>query len=174
MVFKLDPLEVTLAFERRGYRLGDTINATVTLVPSSDVVIRTASLNLVVEGRRTESRMGRTMGVGGGARALQGGNAFTTTDFTPMQQATDEEAYTEVCYRESFLDSTSLREGVPSRHNVALEIGPGLPRPALEARELQHDANSSLSLDRWWIEVNVDVARGRDATARHKIDVNLP
>lgn len=173
MVFKLDPLKVKLAFKRKEYRLGDTIDATVTLVPSSDVVIRTASLNLVVEGRRTESRMGRTMSAGGGARALQGGNAFTTTDFTPMQQTTEEKAYTEVCYRESFLDSTSLREGIPSRHNVALEIGPGLPRPALEARELQHDANSSLSLDRWWIEVEVDVARGRDATARHKIDVNL-
>ena len=173
MVFKLDPLEVTLAFERKEYRLGDTVRATVTLVPSSDIVIRTASLNLVVEGRRTEARVGRTMTAIGGASALQGGNAFTTTDFTPMQQITEEKPFSEVCYSKTFLDSTSLREGNRSRHDVALEIGPGLPRPALEARELQHDANSSLSLDQWWLEVEFDVARGRDQSVRHKIDVNL-
>ena len=172
MVYKLDPLEVTLAFKRRQYRLGDSVDATITLAPSSDIVIREASLSLVVEGRRTQVRTGRTMGLGG-ARDLQGGKAISTTDYIPMQQITEEEPYTEVCYSETFLDSTSMREGSPSRHRVALEIGPSLPRPALEARELQHDANSSLSLERWWIEVKVDVARGRDAIARHRIDVNL-
>ena len=172
MVYKLDPLEVTLAFKRRQYRLGDSVDATITLAPSSDIVIREASLSLVVEGRRTQVRTGRTMGAGG-ARALQGGNPHTSTDYIPMQQITEEEPYTEVCYSETFLDSTSMRKGSPSRHRVALEVGPSLPRPALEARELQDDANSSLSLERWWIEVKVDVARGRDAIARHKIDINL-
>ena len=172
MVYKLDPLEVTLAFEHKQYRLGDTIDATVTLVPNSDIVIRKASLNLVVEGRRTEVKMGRAMGAGG-ASTLQGGNQHVTTDFTPMQQTTEERDYSEVCYSESFLASTSVRKGDSSRHRVPLEIGPGLPRPAFEARELQRDANSSLSLDRWWIEVKVDVARGRDPYVRHEIDVNL-
>ena len=172
MVYKLDPLEVTLAFERKEYRLGDTIVATVTLVPNSDIVIRKASLNLVVEGRRTEVKTGRAMGAGG-ASTLQGGNPHVSTDFIPMQQTTEEKPFTEVCYSETFLVSTSVREGNFSRHDVPLEIGPSLPRPALEARELQRDANSSLSLERWWIEVKVDVARGRDPTVRHEIDVNL-
>ena len=82
-------------------------------------------------------------------------------------------ADTEVCYSEAILDSTSMREGNLSRHRVVLEIGPGVPRPALEARELQRDANSSISLERWWIEVKVDVVRGRDPTVRQEIDVNL-
>ena len=172
MVYKLDPLEVTLAFEHKQYRLGDTIDATVTLVPNSDIVIRKASLNLVVEGRRTEVKMGRAMGAGG-ASTLQGGNPHVTTDFTPMQRTTEERDYSEVCYSESFLASTSVRKGDSSRHRVPLEIGPGLPRPALEAKELQRDANSSISLERWWIEVKVDVARGRDPTVRQEIDVNL-
>ncbi len=172
MVFRLDPLKVTLEFERKQYQLGDTVDATVTLAPDSDIVIRKASLNLVVEGRRTVAGTGRVMGVGG-ARDLQGGKAFVSTDYTPMQQTTEENPYEEVCYSETFLDSASVREGSPSRHRVALEIGPGLPRPALEARELQYDANSSLSLDQWWIEVKVDVARGRDATVRRDIDVTL-
>ena len=172
MVYKLDPLEVTLAFEHKQYRLGDTIDATVTLAPNSDIVIREASLNLMVEGRRTVVKTGRAMGAGG-ASTLQGGNPHVTTDFTPMQQTTEEKPFTEVCYSESFLVSKSVRKGDSSRHRVPLEIGPGLPRPALEARELQRDANSSLSLERWWIEVKVDVARGRDPTVRHEIDVNL-
>ena len=172
MVYKLDPLEVTLAFEHKQYRLGDMIDATVTLVPNSDIVIRKASLNLVVEGRRTEVKMGRAMGAGG-ASTLQGGNPHVTTDFTPMQQTTEERDYSEVCYSESFLASTSVRKGDSSRHDVALKIGPCLPRPAFEARDLQGDANSSLSLDRWWVEVEVDVARGRDPNVRHEIDVNL-
>ena len=172
MVFRLDPLEVTLEFEPKQYRLGDTVDATVRLVPNSDIVIRKASLNLVVEGRRTVAGMGRVMGAGG-ASALQGGNPHVSTDYTPMQQTTEEKPYEEVCYSETFLDSTSVREGNPSRHRVALAIGPDLPRPALEARELQYDANSSLSLDRWWIEVTVDVARGRDSAVRHEIDVAL-
>ncbi len=172
MVYKLDPLEVTLEFKRRQYRLGDTVDATVVLVPDSDIVVRRASLNLVVEGRRTVAGTGRVMGVGGGG-AAQGGRAFVSTDYIPMQQTTEEEPYEEVCYSRTFLDSTPVREGSPSRHRVALVIGPDLPRPAIEARELQRDANSSLSLDRWWIEVKVDVARGRDSYVRHKIDVNL-
>ena len=172
MVYKLDPLEVTLEFKRRQYLLGDSVDATITLAPSSDIVIRGASLSLVVEGRRTQVRTQKTMGPGG-ARDLQGRNRHTTTDHIPMQQTIEEEPYTEVCYSETFLDSTSMREGSPSRHRVALEVGPSLPRPTLEARELQHDSNSSLSLERWWIEVKVDVARGRDATVRHKIDINL-
>ena len=172
MVYKLDPLEVTLAFEHKQYGLGDTIDAAVTLVPNSDIVIRKASLNLVVEGRRTEVKMGRAMGTGG-ASTLQGGNPHVTTDFTPMQQTAEEETYTEVCYSEPFLVSTSVRKGNFSRHDVALEIGPSLPRPALEAKELQRDANSSLSLERWWIEVKVDVVRGRNPTVRHNIHVNL-
>ena len=39
MVFSLEPLEIKLDFERRKYRLGDTINAAVTLIPTRDVEI---------------------------------------------------------------------------------------------------------------------------------------
>ena len=59
MVYKLDPLDVSLDFERRPYRRGDTINATVTLIPNSDVEIRTASLSLMGQVRRTKVGMGR-------------------------------------------------------------------------------------------------------------------
>jgi hypothetical protein len=62
MVYKLDPLDISLDFGRGPYRLGDTINATVTLTPYSNVKIREASLNLVAQVRRTGVKVGRTMG----------------------------------------------------------------------------------------------------------------
>ena len=84
MVFNLEPLDIKLDFERRKYRLGETINVTVTLIPNSDVEIRTASLSLMGQVRRTEVRMGIPMSMDGSAK-LQGGNSFTTTDYIPMQ-----------------------------------------------------------------------------------------
>ena len=40
MVYTLNPLVVRLDFERRMYRLDDTIKASVTLVPNGSVTVR--------------------------------------------------------------------------------------------------------------------------------------
>lgn len=172
MVFNLDPLDISLDFERRLYRLGDTIHATVTLTPLSNVEIREASLNLVAEVRRTEVKMGRTMGMGG-ASTLQGGVPHRTTDYIPMQQTTEQKISTEVGYSTSFLNSASLGVGSPGKYNVALELGPRLPRVVQLEKELELDTNSSLTIEKWWLEVQVDVVRGRDPSVREEIDVNL-
>jgi len=58
MVFNLEPLDISLDFERKPYRLGDTIKTTVTLTPLGGVRIREASLNLVAQVRRTEVKAG--------------------------------------------------------------------------------------------------------------------
>ena len=63
MVYKLNPLVVRLDFERRMYRLDDTIKASVTLVPNGSVTVRCASLNLMVQTRHTEVRMGKRISV---------------------------------------------------------------------------------------------------------------
>ena len=172
MVYKLDPLDIALDFERRPYRLGDTIKATVSLIPNSDVEIRTASLSLMGQVRRTKVGMGRSMGINGGA-ALQGGNSFTSTDYIPMQQTTDQKKSNEAFDSRPFLHTRSLRKGDVSRHNVALKIGPRVQNLVREAKELQRDANSSLSIEPWWLEVKVDVAMGRDPMLRKEIDVKL-
>ena len=172
MVFNLDPLGIEMDFERRKYRLGDTINATVTLVPNGSVEVRKASLNLVAEILRTEVKMGRTIGMGGSG-TLQGGNPHTTTDYIPMQQSTERKESTEICYSTHFLTSESLRSDGETRRKVALRIGPQLPKVALEAKELERDANSSLTFERWWLRVQVDVAMGLDQSMRKEIDVIL-
>ena len=170
MVFNFDPPDIMLAFERRLYSLGDTISATVTLTPNGSTEIRKASLNLVAEVRRTEVKMGRTMDMGG-ASTLQGGNTFTTSDYVPMQQGTEQKTSAETCYSTQFLTSESLSSS--SRHKVDLNIGPRLPRVVQLAKELELDTNSSLSIEQWWLEVQVDVAMGRDSSVRQSIEVDL-
>ncbi len=172
MVFKLDPLDIMLDYERRPYRLGETINAVVTLMAKTDIKIRTASLNLVAEVRRTQAGAARTMDMGGAA-TLQGGQILKTTDYIPMQQNTQQTTSDETCYSVRFPASESLRQDETVRHSVDLLIGPELPKVAIESKELERDANNSLSIEQWWLETQVDVVMGIDQSHRKKIDISL-
>ena len=178
MVFNLEPLDITLDFERKTYRLGDTINATVEFIPSRDVEIRGASLSVMAQVRRSRAGMGTTMGLTlglqSGASTIQGGVPHRTTDYLPMQQHTDQKIVTEVFYSTSIVLTESLRKGNVSRHNVALILNPHLPRLrvlAEDAKNLKRDANTSLSIRPWWLEARADVVLGRDAIARREIQV---
>ena len=162
MVFSLDPLD----FERRPYRLGDTINATVTLIPKSDVEIRRASLSLMGQVRRTEVQAGWAHGMDGAPSRYN--SSRVPTRATPVQTKS-----TEVGYSRSFLSSTSLHDDRPGRYDVALVLGPRLPRVVQLSKELELDTNSSLSIEQWWLEVQVDVVRGPDASVRKRIEVVL-
>lgn len=175
MIFKLDPLEIMLDVERRKYRLGDTINVTATLISNGNIRIRKASLNLVALVRRVKVKMGRTMemtlGIEGGASTIRAGRTDVTTDYLPMQRHTEQKITTEVCCSTQFLTSESLSRDTISRRKADLKIGPHLPKVALEAKELELDTNNSLSIEQWWLEVQVDVpwdvtkARGRAQTS---------
>ncbi|MDE2821966.1 MAG: hypothetical protein OXK79_00490 [Chloroflexota bacterium] len=176
MVFSLEPLEIKLDFERRKYRLGDTINAAVTLIPTRDVEIRKATVSLMGQVRRTEVRTGIPMSMDGSAK-LQGGNSFTTTDYIPMQQSTEQKISTEVFDSAQIVLNASLQRDVESSHNVALRLDPRarkLQNLAQEAKGLQRDANSSLSIEPWWLEVHADVAMGPDARVRRQVEIVVP
>ena len=166
MVFNRDHLDITLDFERRRYRLGDTINATVTLIPNSDVKVREASLNLMAQVRRTEVKAGWAHGMDGAPSRYNASRVPTRG--TPVQTKS-----TEVGYSRSFLSSTSLHVDRPGRYNVALVLGPRLPRVVQLSKELELDTNSSLSIEQWWLEVQVDIVRGRDSMVREEINVKL-
>ena len=178
MVLNLEPLDITLDFERRKYRLGDTIHATVTLTPRGNVEIRKASLSLMGQVRRTKGGMGRsmdmTMGLQSGRSTIQAGNPRVTTDYLPMEQHTEQEISTEVFYSTKIVLATSLRKDAVSRHNVTLRLDPKMPklqRLAKEAKELKRDANSSLTIRPWWLEARLDVIMGRDAITRKEVQV---
>ena len=165
MAFNLDPLDISLTIERRMYRLGDTINATVSLIPSGGVRIREASLNLVAEVKRTEVKAGWALDMAGSHRY----NASRVpTRGTPVQTVSMEAGYSA-----PFLSSSSLKVGRPGKYKVALELGPRLPRVVQLSKELELDTNSSLSIEKWWLEVQVDVVMGPDQSVRKEIDVSL-
>ncbi|MDE2821967.1 MAG: hypothetical protein OXK79_00495 [Chloroflexota bacterium] len=180
MVFNIEPIEIMLDFERRKYRLGDTINATVTLIPSRDTGIRGSSLSLMGQVRRT--KVSTKVGVGrvpyGGPSSLHRGNPLHgTPSYIPTAQQTEQEISTEVFYRATIVPTQSLREGDASKHDVALRLDPKLSklqRLSREATRLRQDANQGLSIEPWWLEARVDVVMGRDAVARRRIEIIAP
>ncbi len=173
MVFNLDPLDIDLDFARRPYRLGDTITATVTFIPKGNVEIRRAALKLMGQVRRTKASTGRVMGMQGGA-GLQGGNSFTSTDYVPMQQLTEQQISTEVFCSTQIVLNESLQKGEVSRHKVQLRLDRKLEKLQSLSREadmLQRDSNSGLSIEPWWLEAQADVVMGRDAVARRQVEI---
>ena len=175
MVFNFDPLAISLDFERRPYRLGDTINATVTLIPNSDVEIRTASLSLVGQVRRTEVTTGWAMDIEG--RAGDAVHIRGELSRVPTQAIPNQTVSTEDFFSKRFVVPNSLRKDVVSRHEVPLELNPRLGKLqslAGEAKSLQRDANSSLSIDPWWLEARVDIVMGRDARVRRQVEIVAP
>ena len=175
MVFNLKPPDITLDFERRKYRLGDTINATLTLIPNGNIRVRKASLNLVALVRRTKVKMGRAVGMTMGLE--DSATVIEATDYLPMQQHTDQKISMEVFHGTTILLSKSLRKGEVSRHNAAFSLDPQLRKLqelAMETEELQRDANRGLSIEPWWLEARVDVIMGRDAILRRQIEIIAP
>ena len=180
MVFNIEPIEIMLDFERRKYRLGDTINATITLIPSRDTNIRGSSLSLMGQVRRT--KVSTRVGVGriayGGPSSLHRGNPLHgTPSYIPTAQQTEQQISTEVFYRATIVPAKSLREGDVSKHDMTLRLDPKLSKLqelAMEAEELQRDANSSLSIEPWWLEARVDVIMGRDAIVRRQVEIIAP
>ena len=69
-----------LVFEDSTYKLGDTIDLTIDLLPNSDVDVREGRVDLICEEHHTRRERGIHMGVGGAA-SIQGGKAVRTTDY---------------------------------------------------------------------------------------------
>ena len=175
MVFNLEPLDITLDIERRKYRLGDTIHATVTLIPNSDVEIRTASLSLMGQVRRTEVTTGWAMdleGTAGYVIRMRGQASKVPTQRIPSQTVSTEDFFST-----RFVVPNSLRKDAVSKHKVALKLDPKLyklRKLSQEAKRLRRNANRGLSIEPWWLEVQVDVVRGRDATVRRQVEIIAP
>ena len=91
----------------------------------------------------------------------------------PLQQSMQVKTGASVCYTTEFLSAASLRNGRPGTYDVELEIGPHLPGIVLDAMDRRQDANSSLSIERWWLEVEADVVWGRNVRVREEINVNM-
>ncbi len=162
MVSRLRPVDVTVAFEDRAYRLGESVGLEIEMKPRRDCLVREGRVDLVLEQRWTE-RSTRTVeepiyqdtGSGtslGGGRIQIGVNVSvkeTVRNF--KEKSTPASAI--------FLRDAELRSSRPLRHRLELDIGADDP-PRREAKT------------RWWVQTVVDVAGARDIKPRRKIQVS--
>ena len=113
--------EIRMTFEDRSHKLGETIDLTVEVDPAREVRVRGGTLELILEERLSETKMGRQMGVGG-ASALQGGAPIRTTDYVPMQQTLSVKSKTSVHSSIEFLGEATLTSEGPNTYRTSLRI----------------------------------------------------
>ena len=162
-------MKMRIGFDDRPYKLGETVDLTVELDPVGEVRVRRGILELVLEERLTELKMGRQMGVGG-ASALQGGAPVRTTDYVPMQQSTSTKSETRVHSSTEFLGESTLTPDGSNTYRTSLRIQPTPPKRLDEAREREKDSKSSVSFH-WTLVARLDVVRGRDLKTERPITV---
>ena len=167
MVYKLKPIELSFDFEDRSYRLGDSVDVELTLVPSGDLDVREARVDLILEERfmhRYENVAPANLR--GGVRAIDRRSQIT-------RRASEVRKETSVHSSVVFLNETRLASGVPSKHKATLQIETVPPQHAEEAAALQRDASQSWSF-KWRLVASVDIVRGRNPKKQRALKVTLP
>ncbi len=159
MLTRLFPLNVKVSFEDRPYKLGETINLILELIPKCDMEIREGRVDLVCEERWTEvstvmvpvSRPSRSAAASGGSRV-------PPATRIPKQVHQDHRE-TFVHSSVVFLEDTRLASGRTGSYNARLEIQPE-PPPHARAGKV-----------RWRLVTTTDVAGARDIKARRLVKV---
>ena len=157
MISRLRPLDLTISFPERTYRLGEPIDLTVELTPRRDCDVREGRIDLMVEEQWTEQSTVSyekpivQTGPRGGVRVIG-----TTTETREIVRKNKEKyAHSSA----AFLEATRLDAGRSSRYRVRLQIQPEPPARAKEAKL------------KWWLQTVIDVAGARDIRARTKLDI---
>ena len=164
MVYRFRPLELKLDFEDRQYRLGDTIDVTVDMMPNGDVDVRQARVDLVCEERFVQISAPESAGYSAYGTPTQVHSAMIQT------QKESKETY--VHSSETFLSRDHLRANSPLTLQVALPIQLVPPRHLEDARALDRDAYSSWSF-KWRLIALVDIVRGRNPKRQRTVKIRL-
>ncbi len=164
MVYKFRPMDVSIDFEKRTYRLGETVDVEIVLDPQSDLEVRAGNVTLECiqkfvhnPGLPTGVSTGRygsfaSVGVGGEGDAREETLVYSSTDF---------------------LGASKLRANRPEVHKVRLKIKDTVPPRAADAKKLHRDATRSWTFQ-WELVVKVDVRGGRNPETRREIKVYFP
>ena len=167
MVYKLRPLVVKLDVEEGPFKLGESINLTVELVPNGDIEVREGRVDLICEERYTQ-----TFTYSGSTVGRAGSTGYAVAENIP-HRATNETKETYIHSSVVYLQDSRLKGGRAARYGARLEIQPVPPRHLDEARELQKDANSAWSF-KWRLVATANVVRGRDPKTQRTVKVALP
>ena len=161
-VTRLRPLEVTMVFKDRSYKLGETIDIDLELKARRDVEVREGRVDLLCQERYKQTL---TVTVTKSARSgLRRG--YTPTTFKETKQVTHARNESYSHSGAVFLTDTGLRSGETGRHRVRLEIGPEPP---------QHMSDSTVREAKvsWALVAAFDLAQARDVTERQPTKVAL-
>jgi hypothetical protein len=162
MVFRLRPLDVTLTFEDRSYKLGETINCEVELVAKTDVDVREARIDLVCQVQWMETYTVMVPAV----RSSRSGAMVGPTGSTYMPPNVPKQMFKE--HKESyvhssvmFLQDTQLQSAGRNIYQAKLEIQPVTPD------------NAEKGTVSWRVVAAIDIARARDINNKHKVKIAL-
>ena len=147
MVSILFPVSINFAFERRSYKLGETIKLAVELIPRRDIEVREARVDLVCETRHTEV-----------TTALVPPLPSQTSRLRERKRVSDTYTDTEVHSSIVFMENGRLTSGEATAYNIGLEIPSERPT---------HNSGST----RWRLVATVDIGGARNVTARRMVKV---
>ena len=164
MVTRLWPLEITMEFEDRSYKLGETIDIDLELTARREVVIREGHVDLMCRERYTRTHTvpvqeQKRPGMGAGAGAMG-----PPTIGSKQATKTEDESYSQsgaVIFTEA-----SLEPGETSIHKIKLKIGSDPPRYLSDPSVTEADVLRELV-------ASFDVAQAFDVTERQPIRVAL-
>ena len=162
MVIRLRPLDVTLTFEDRSYKLGETISCDVELIAKSDVYVREARIDLVCQVHWAETytvMVPAVMPSRGGAVVGPTGSVYIPPKIPKIVSKDHKENY--IHSSVVFLQDAQLQSDSRNTYQARLEIQPETP------------GNAEKGTVSWSIVAAIDIARARDVNNKHKVRVTL-
>ena len=165
MLHRLDPMDLSLDFDDRAYKLGEMVAVRVEIVPKGRITIREAGVELLCDQKFAE-----TYTVSGPGLYSNPGVASPRPQIPNQVGSERLESY--VHSRTAFLSDVTPEPGEPRSFDVRLPIDTALPRRFDDAKALEGDAVRSWSFD-WRLVVAVDVAGGRDARLERAVKVQV-
>ena len=168
MLYKLHPLEVKLDFEDRVYKLGETIDVHVELIPSGDVEVREARIDLVCEQLYSRSDTAVVMGYTESG-SIRGGNIHTSTDRIPARSQVKQQSESYVHSSVVILKDSTLHSDNPNNHRVKMRIELIPPKRFSDAM----DGGGTWSFI-WRLRASIDVVRGRNVERYYQVRIGLP
>ncbi len=162
-------MDLTLDFDDRAYRLGDTIAMSVAMEARGPVKVREASVELVCDQKFAESYTVSGPGAYSGlSQPLSGGRLPPRPDIP--SKVGDERIESYAHSRAVFMSGEDLDPGPARQLTVRLPLDAAPPRRWEDAKALEGDAVRSWTFT-WRLVVSVDVARGRDARAERPVNI---
>ena len=159
MVSRLRPLDVTVDFDDRTYKLGDTIDLRVALTARGDVGVREGRVDLECEVRYIEHS---TVMMPAYRRTASGPGTPVSTASIPQvrKQITKEHKETYVHSSVSFMTDAQLPAGT-RQYRAGLEV------------QLEPPAHADQGTVKWTLVTTIDVARARDVKRRRRVKVAI-